>query len=361
MKIGLLSPFLPEKDGIAIYSDNILMGLGKDKKHIITIGRKGSKADYIVNFRPFSLKKELKKIIKKEQLDAIHIQYVPTLFGKYTLNYNLINALNLKIKTIVTLHEVHYQTKGLRNKILAHIEKQIIKKADKIIVHTPRQKEFLERLFSRQWKTNLEGRQKPSDKKYRTKKIICIYHGLRLNDTHKRKNKNILCFGMISQGKGIKYLIKAMDYLPDCKLTIAGSFVDKKTEIEIKKQLKQSKADIQTDFGWIEGDKKADYYKNADLVVLPHIWAPYQSGILHNSVAYGLPVVVTKTGALWEMVALFKFGVMVKPKSSKALAEGIRKVFKDYKKYKAGTKKYREVANWPKIAKEHLSTYKLEK
>ena len=103
MKIGLLSPFLPEKDGIAIYSNNILKGLGKNKKYIITIGRKGSNADYIVNFKSFSLKNKLKEIIKKEGLDAIHIQYVASFFSKYFFNYNLIMALCLPTPTIVTL------------------------------------------------------------------------------------------------------------------------------------------------------------------------------------------------------------------------------------------------------------------
>ena len=100
-----------------------------------------------------------------------------------------------------------------------------------------------------------------------------------------------------------------------------------KSKDEVLSALKESKSNIKTDFGWVEEHKKAQYYKNSNLVVLPHIWAPYQSGILHNSIAWGLPIVVTKVGALWEMVALFKFGEIVKSKSTKAIAEGIKKVF----------------------------------
>ncbi len=339
LKVGLLSPFPPEKDGIAIYSDNIMRGLGKKSKYILKIGRKGSNADFTLSFKSFSLKNALKRIIKKEKLSLLHIQYVPTLFGKYNLNYNLIGALNLSIPSIVTLHEAHYSTNGLRDKILSHIEKQIVKKADIIIVHTPIQANFLR-------------------KKYKSKNIICIYHGLRLNQIHKRIDNNILCFGMISTQKGVKYLIRAMRYLPHCNLTIAGKFVDKKAEKEVKKALKESKVKIKTDFNWINEDKKAEYYKNADLVVLPHTWAPYQSGILHNSISYGIPVVVTKVGALWEMADKFKFGEIVPPKSPKAIAEAIKKVFNNYKKYKKGILNYRKVANWPRIAEEHLRLYR---
>ncbi len=336
-KIGLISPFLPEKDGIAIYSDNILAELGKNKKEIITIGRKGSEANYLLDFKSFQLKNNLKKIIKKERLDALHIQYVATFFSKL-INLNLIQALDQNIPVIITLHEVHYSIRNFKDKVLEIIERLIIKKCKLVIVHTPKQKEFLE-------------------KKYKTKKIVCVYHGLRLNQVHKRKNKNILCFGMISEGKGIKYLIKAMEYLPDYNLTIAGKFTNQKIENDIKKQLKHTKTKIKTDFEWVDEKKKANYYQNADIVVLPHIWAPYQSGILHNATSYGLPVVVTKTGALYEMVDLFKFGEMVKPKNPKLLAEGIRKVFKGYQSYKIGINKYRKVANWPKIAKKHLVLY----
>ncbi len=337
-KIGLLSPFLPEKDGIAIYSDNLLNGLGKNKNEVVTIGRRGSKADYSLDFKSFQLKNSLKKIIKKEKLDALHIQYVATFFSKL-INLNLIQALDQNIPVIITLHEVHYSIRNFKDKVLEIIERLIIKKCKLVIVHTPKQKEFLE-------------------KKYKAKNILHIYHGLRLNPAHKRKDKNILCFGMISKGKGLKYLIKAMDYLPNCKLTIAGKFTEQKTEKEIKTQLKNSKSNIKTDFGWIDEDKKVDYYKNADIVVLPHIWAPYQSGILHNAVAWGLPIVVTKIGALHEMVDLFKFGEIVKPKNPKLLAEGISKVFKNYNYYKKGILAYKKVANWPKITQKHLEVYK---
>jgi len=339
LKIGLVSPFLPEKDGIAIYSDNILNGLNSKKKNIVTIGRKGSQADYLINFKSFSLKKNLEKIIKREKLNLIHIQYVPTLFGKYNLNYNLIRALDVSIPVIVTLHEVHYSNKGMRNKILGLIERAIIKKVNSIIVHTPKQKSFLQ-------------------KKYRKNNIFVIYHGLRLNQIPKRKpQKKLLCFGMISHGKGVPYLIKAMEYLPNYNLMIAGKFVDKQIEKDVKDALKNS-TNVNTDFGWISEEKKETYYKKSNAIILPHIWAPYQSGILHNAVAWGLPVVVTRTGALYELVELFKFGEIVKPKNAKAIAEGIKQISKNNKKYQIGIKKYRELANWQKIAQEHLKIYK---
>lgn len=337
LKIGLVSPFLPEKDGIAIYSNNLINSLGKNRKEVITIGRKESKAEHIIDFKSFSFKKDLEKIIKEERLNLIHIQYVASFFSKIG-NLNLIKALNLDIPFVVTLHEVNYSIGSTKDKVLELIERSIIKKSKAVIAHTPKQKEFLE-------------------KKYKSNNIHCIYHGLNIEGMHERKDNNMLCFGMISKGKGVKYLIRAMEFLPTCNLVITGRFVDKKTEREIKNELKNSRSNIKSEFGWIEESKKSYYYNQADLVVLPHIWAPYQSGILHNAISYGIPVVATKTGALWEMVDKFKFGEIVEPKNPKELAKGIKTVFENYEEYRTGIIKYRNEANWPKVAKNHLELY----
>ena len=333
LKIGLVSPFLPEKDGIAIYSDNLIKGT----KNIVKIGRTVG-ADYLIDFKSSKLKEQLEKIIMKEKLSVIHIQYVASFFNKF-FNLNLIRALNLSVPVIVTLHEVHYRKRNFKDHVLGIIEKLIVRNAAMVIVHTPKQAKFLERNYS-------------------VKNVKVIYHGLRLNKfPSRKKGKNILCFGMLSTNKGVQYLISAMKYLNDFKLTIAGRFVDLQSKELILGALKQSKAEIKTDFEWIEEKTKEGYYKKADIVVLPHVWAPYQSGILHNSIAWGLPVVVTRVGALYEMAELFGLGEVVEPKSPKALGEAIKKVHKNHQIYQKGIKNYREKANWGQITKEHLELY----
>ena len=64
-------------------------------------------------------------------------------------------------------------------------------------------------------------------------------------------------------------------------------------------------------FGWVSNKERWKQFGEADLLVLPYLQAQYQSGPLHNAVSAGIPVVVTRTGALYEMVENFKFGEIV--------------------------------------------------
>ena len=339
MKIGMISKFMPEKDGIAIYSENLCRELSK-LCEVVKIGDlKSESADYRVNFKSFRLKYELQRIIEKEKIDVLHIQYIAAYFGRHTLNLNLLQALSQNIPVVSTMHEVHYNYEGynfLRKKALAFLEKEVVNKSKKVLVHTPQQKTFLA-------------------EKYHAKNVECVYHGLELFNVNHKKNNKILFFGKISRKKGLELLIKAMKTLPEYQLTIVGSFVDKKQEQQIRKMV--NVANITCKFGWVSNEERWKQFKEADLLVLPYLQAQYQSGPLHNAVSVGIPVVVTRTGALLEMVEHFKFGEIV-DKNPRAIANGIRKTMKEYEHYKEGLDAYRKEANWEKTAEKHVELYK---
>jgi glycosyltransferase involved in cell wall biosynthesis len=344
MKIGFMSKFLPEKDGIAIYSENLLKELRKLGLDIVKIGTKGSKADYKLDFSSLNLRSELDKIIKKENLDLLHIQYIATWYGKYSFNLPIIKCLKLPVPKILTLHEVQYDRKTrtilekVRLKLLQLIEKQLVRNSDKLIVHTLSQRSFV-------------------NKKYKTRKAECTFMGVSLNNMQFKKSKNVLFFGMMNYGKGIEYLIRAMKSLSDFNMKAYGRLVNKDYGRKLAKDSKDMK-NVDLKMGWVSDKKKDELYRWANIVVLPYVWAPYQSAVLHDAISYGLPVVVTKTGAVWEIVDKFKLGSVVKPKDSKSIAKGIKDVFIGYSKYKKGLIRYREEANWVKVAKKHFEIYR---
>ncbi|MBI2140932.1 glycosyltransferase [Candidatus Woesearchaeota archaeon] len=342
MKIGMVSKYPEQQDGIALYSAALCEGLEEAGITVVKIGdRESTTAHHRIDFKSFSLKSQLKRIAEEEKLDLLHIQYIAPHFGKLTLNLNLLVALSQKVPVVVTFHEVHTATETLKEKALSFLQKWITKKASAAIAHTRQQKEFLQL-------------------KYKKKQAYAVYHHLitKLMPMHITKGKNILLFGMLSHGKGAEYLIRAMNELPGFNLTIAGKAVTADYENLLRESASENKlGNVRLDIRWVPENEKLKYLDKADIMVFPYIWAPYQSGTLHNAFAYGIPVVVSDVGALAEIVKEFRCGVVVEPRSPKAIAAGIRKVHSSYGIYQRGVEKYRQDANLEKIAKRHAEIY----
>ncbi len=339
MKIGMVSKF-GDKDGIAIYSDSLVAALRKKGIQVITIGDKNSVADYKINLKSFFLKSLIERIARKEKLQLIHIQYIAerSYYGLHTLNFNLLKALQQKVPVVATLHEVHFKAWTLQEKIVKKLEETVIRNTKAVIIHTKGQQSFIA-------------------KKYKRKTEV-IPMGVTLHQMHRKKGKNILFFGMISEAKGVEYLVEAMRSLPGYRLVIAGRIVSKpyaeKLAVMIERQGNKS---IKADFGWVSDGKMHEYFENSDILVLPYIKAPYQSAVLHDAMSYGLPVVVTRVGTIWDIVDEYNCGEVVPPGKALAIAEGIRNAEKNYRKHQKGIEKYRKEANWASVAGKTIKVY----
>ena len=343
MKIGMVSKYPPEEDGIGIYTASLCEELENAGIGVVKIGdRESSTADYTADFKSFSLKSQLQHVVEKENLDVLHIQYIATYFSKFTLNINLLlalRALSKKIPVAVTFHEVHTTTATIKEKVLNFLQKAIARKADAIIAHTKQQKEFLQM-------------------KYRKKESYFVHMGMTLHQIHKLKDRNILFLGMLNYGKGVEYLIRAMGELPNFKLTVAGKAITPDYEKQIRDAAAENKfGNVKLDVRWVPEEVKRKYLEEADIMVFPYVWAPYQSAAIHNAFSYGMPVVVTDAGVIAEVVKEFRCGKVVEQRSPKALAAGIRGVLGSYDIYQHGVIKYREEANWEKVAEKHAELY----
>jgi len=342
MKVGIVSTFLPEKSGIAIYSNNLVDNMrGVNDLEVVTIGTLKSNTDYRIKLDSLELFKDLNKIIEKESPEIIHFQYIASLYGKYTLNLPFLRALKrIRAPKIVTLHEVQIDSQTVKEKILSSIENKVVGYANRIITHTGNQAELI-------------------NKRYRTKKAECVYMGMEVKGNMPQKGKNILFFGMLSEGKGVTYLIRSMDYLKGYKLKIAGMPITEKYKNKIlqeKEKAKNSK-EIEMELGWVAEKEKDSLYRWANIVVLPYTWAPYQSAVLHDALSYGIPVVVTRVGAICEIVEKFHLGITVEPKKPAGLSEGIEQVHSNYNSYQYGILKYSNEANWKTTGSHHIKLY----
>jgi len=342
--VGIVCTTPPEPCGIGAYFSNVSAEIEKLAR-VVRIGTGKSNADYVIDFKSMGLKARLAEIIRKEKLDVLHFHYIAYFYGKWTLNLNFVNALSLKIPKVTTLHEAQFEPRGIRGRILSVIERQVCEKSDVICLHTPRQLEFL-------------------TKKYRVNEGRLIYYGFVPKPMAEKAGKNLLFFGILSPGKGLEYLIRAMAGLSGYKLRIVGSKTTPECGeyqgllmAEIEKS--PNKADIELiTKPWFSEDEKEGHFRWANMVVLSHLWAPYHSGIVGDAGVYGLPIVVTRTGAVWELVEHFHSGEIAEPRNPESLAEAVKKVSKNYLSYMEGIKKYREEANCKKSAEKYVDAYR---
>jgi glycosyltransferase involved in cell wall biosynthesis len=347
MRMMMITTYPPQECGVGIYAANLVAAIKKHGHKIIIVANKPCNADYIIDFKSNSLFEDISKIILKEKIDVINIQYQAVLFSNL-MNKNLIELLKkVRIPTIVTLHEVQYKIRSpnilrsVKLKALELMEKKVIQYSTAVIVHTPKQEEYLRR-------------------RSRTDKVRFIPHGLELKNIVSTNGRNLLFFGIITPSKGLEYLLYAMKILKDYNLTIAGNFPKgyKKYRAKLEHIIRSNEiGNVLTSFAWIEQDKKWDYFNKADVLVLPYLWAPYQSGVLHNAISCGLPVVVTKVGALYEMVEKFQIGEIADPSNVRSLVRAIKRVISNKKHYTLGINTYRKLANWNKVAIEHVKLF----
>lgn len=130
----------------------------------------------------------------------------------------------------------------------------------------------------------------------------------------------ILMFGQISSHKGADYLLQAMEEIhqsyPDVKLVLAGRW--KWNYPELDRYARLDYIDIQNRF--IPDDELANLINNSLCVVVPYLDAT-QSGVVMSAFAFCKPCIATNVGGLPEMVAHGRYGLIVPPKDSHAIAE----------------------------------------
>jgi glycosyltransferase involved in cell wall biosynthesis len=141
---------------------------------------------------------------------------------------------------------------------------------------------------------------------------------------HRRR---LLFFGVIRRNKGLRTLLRAMERLVDCTLTVAGPPEDVCYQQQVRAMIEQMPLGrVELIDRFIEDDEMARLFNQSSLVILPYSAFAAQSGVLHDALAYGLPVVATDVGALGESVRNWGIGQVVPPNNDAALAYAIREM-----------------------------------
>lgn len=136
-----------------------------------------------------------------------------------------------------------------------------------------------------------------------------------------------LFFGTLRRNKGIRIYLDAIADLraeDNLRFVFAGRG-DSESEAAI---LEASRADprIVAEIGYVEKARKAQLYAEADVVVLPYLELPAQSGVLKDACAAGRPVLGTDVGALGPAIREEGVGWVIPSADVVALQNALRQI-----------------------------------
>lgn len=142
-------------------------------------------------------------------------------------------------------------------------------------------------------------------------------------DVHRR----LLFFGLVRPYKGLDVLLAALAKVPDVGLTVAGEFWGETltvTELTVDELGLAGRVEIRA--GYVDTAEVPGLFAGTDALVLPYRQATssYNADVAFQ---YGVPVVVTRAGALADRVSDGVDGLVCAPDDVDDLAAALRRLY----------------------------------
>ncbi|MCD6418030.1 glycosyltransferase family 4 protein [bacterium] len=271
-----------------------------------------------VPFMLISGRRALKKLLKEEHFDIVHIHWpIPMAFvGAPAFD---------KLPVVFRFYSAEIVLAKRYPKIFSFFLKKYINKADAISANSSYTASLIKN-FRRDVEVIPDVNFFPN---------VTPKFAEPLNNNPKK----ILFVGRIVERKGVKYLIRAMPKVLsriDAELIVVGSGA-------ILDELKSTAQDIGVSekvhfTGVIPADEKEQYYKNCDVFVLPACFDRHGDTeglgvVLLEALSYGKPVIASAVGGIVDIVKDGHSGLLVPEKDPDALAEAIIRVLTDKELY----------------------------
>lgn len=172
-------------------------------------------------------------------------------------------------------------------------------------------------------------------------RILVVPNGVALPEKEAQGNSDkieIVCLARYEPGKGQHDLIKAVAGMGNrgpVRLVLLGDEAEpgRREELETLAE-KEGITDISEIPGPVTGERKEERLKKADIFCLPS----YNEGLpmsMLEAMASGLPVVVTRVGAIPEFIHHDKDGLLIDPGDVEGLRMGLELLIEDPAKRKA--------------------------
>ncbi|NQX92738.1 MAG: glycosyltransferase family 4 protein [Flavobacteriales bacterium] len=328
MKLVVLSTFYPFRGGIAQFNESMVQGLQQEGHEIVTFNftvqypsflfpGKSQKVDSIVadkitatpvlsSINPLTWGK-VRNMIKRESPDAVIVPYWSSYLGP---------ALGSAIPDeIPTLGLTHNAKNHGNNGLSSLLSRWYLNKVDHFVCLSEEVKKAMATSTGKPATALFHPIYDHFGDAPEISEIESFRQKLKIDPN----NKIVLFFGLIRSYKGIDTLVAAQQYLDD-NVTIL--IVGERYESDI--EIPSNNSNIIWIDQFVPDEEVGHYFGMADTVVLPYHSAS-QSGVTAIALHYDKTIVASDVGGLSEYIDQNKTGILVEPKTPKALAEGIQK------------------------------------
>lgn len=309
MRILLVSPYPPQKDGIGDYSSKLRAGLA-DRGHevaVLTPRRiAGAPAEVIGSLAT----DELAAVVGGFAADVVHVQFAVAAFG--TRTPGLVRALGqLDVPVVTTLHEVTRDTDALRSAGRA-LYRALARRSTSLIAHTaPARRALTDRVGA-------AGRPVHVIPHHRAEPPAATVGANELRRRYELDGcRVLLAFGFIHVDKGLDDLVHAVALLrggdprwADLRLAVAGEVrtrsgafraFEARDRLHLRRIHRDARRfgvhDAIVESGYVPAGEVRPWFDVAEAVVLPYK-AIEQSGVASMAAAVGAPMLTSTTGTL---------------------------------------------------------------
>jgi glycosyltransferase involved in cell wall biosynthesis len=191
----------------------------------------------------------------------------------------------------------------------------VFKTADRIIVQSSRIRNELLREFMNHGPKGLPG--------VLRRKLGIIPNGVSFPPAKSLNGNCVLFVGRLVQGKGVEYLIAAMERCSDQQLVVVGDGPERRN----LEKLAVKMANVAF-VGEVPSDRVTEYFQRARMFVLPSL-SEGSPNVVLEAMAHGVPVIATAVGGIPDLVNHGETGFLTQPGNISEIVQYVRKLADD--------------------------------
>lgn len=308
LKILMVSPFPPARDGLASYASQVAADLRSSGHEVVVISPQPSAARYWERLRTFGGLARTTRVGRT--FDKIIIQYHPEIYftgmepSRFARGWlGLFGLLTLSRNVEVVVHETAYSEQGRTGPIRMQMWRWLWGRPAKVVVHTETERRLMESTLA-----------------VSPDRIVVVDHGAsfrkRTSSSREEARQSMgiddgsymfLCIGFLQPHKGFDRAAAALVKLEgtSLRLDIVGELrvwtPEHEEYVTLLEKYAASDRRIHLHQGYVSDELFDRWLVAADRVVLPYreIWS---SGVVERAELYNRPVIVTDVGGIAEQV-----------------------------------------------------------